>query len=214
MQVTRMVPKTLACAGALLFASNAALAVSVSDVTYEGENADAAEFVSPGNVTASDIDGLFGPTWSRLLKTDETTIGTFGGVEFTLDGTAPGETSGTYTLSWTDLPPDEDLPLVLDMTIALKAGNGYAAYLFNDLTFDEDPAGSGSGSGSGTWEIHFTNAGGQIPDLSHASIYFRDNPVPVPGTLLLLSLGLFGLRCKASRRQVIQTCPAGTVRCP
>ena len=141
--------------------------------------------------------------WGLLAKTDpDNSVGTntLSGIEFTLS--ASGGTSGTWTLSALDTngPAYANLPLYMDFVAVLKASNGYAAYFFDDVEV--------GGSNDGTWIIAFTNQGGQIPELSHLSLYTRLGadggipPIPEAETyaMMLAGLGLVGLMARRRRR--------------
>jgi MYXO-CTERM domain-containing protein len=181
-------------------ASATVQAFSITDVTFQippdaVQYADAAELV-PGNDSVSSINMLMGPfagdPWVLLDKTDDAS-NPFMGVTFELTADV-NATSGVWTLSWSETG-SPGLPLTMDFIFVTKAANDWGAYLFESITFTSDPL-----TGDGTFTISWTNNGGQIPGLSHASIYARvgeqdpdPNPVPTPGTLILLLLGLAAL---------------------
>lgn len=188
--------------------SNAA-GLSKDDMSFNGLAASDCYGIGAINDSAAAINGLMAwqdpvGDWALLAKTDpDSSVGTntLSGIDFTLS--ASGGTSGTWTLSAFDTngPAYANLPLYMDFVAVLKAGNGYAAYFFDDVTV--------GGSNDGTWTIAFTNKGGQIPDLSHLSLYTRLGadgsipPIPEAETyaMMLAGLGLVGLMAHRRRRQ-------------
>jgi len=177
-------------------------------MSFNLENADSCFGPINGNDTVASIGSQFGTGWTVLLKDDVGTLndgtGLFNGVAFSLDPVSGKD--GSWTLHWTDNNTTK-LPLSLDLAAVLKASNNYDGYLFEDLIFADAPA-----SGTGTWDINFLNNGGQVPNLSHFSLYARDNgPVPPSGGLVtgsipepesfgLMGLGLLSL--VAARRRI------------
>lgn len=188
--------------------------IDVCDVTLGSACADAVGSAT-GNDSNSAVNTVFpdGDDWVQLLKTDSGSAGSYMGIDFTMTGGAPGAaTSGDFTLNWS-ADPASLLPKAVDLIFVLKASPGWAGYLFDDEVLTDQ--GGGAGSSDGTWEITFTNPGGQIPGISHLAVYIRDgvcdpgNPIcdpggpgnlPAPGTLLLLGLGLLGFRVSRSAK--------------
>ena len=157
----------------LLFASLVSAAdCQVTDVTYETANADDCTNVASDN----DNSGNIGFSGFELITKDESSPDEWMGIEFTLTGIDTGSSSGNWTLAWADVGDPLDLPLTLDIVFVVKGSNNFASYLFEDLNLIGDP-----GSGSGTWEVTFENNGGQIPNISHASIYGKDPSTPPCG---------------------------------
>jgi hypothetical protein len=177
--------------------------LSTANMSLVGSNADDCYGVVSGNDNLAAINALnWGSNWSFVLKqayAGQTATGSFSGLDFSLIANA-GKT-GTWTLRVSDsngVTP-LNLPAELDLVAVLKAGNGYAAYLFDDTVLGV--------TNSGQWSVNFLNNGDQIPDLSHISLYARidgDHGIPsaVPEAntyaMMLCGLGLIGL---LTRRQ-------------
>ena len=205
----KMVRVTLTILAAGLLASKAQAIAMVTDVTFvipppyyatQAEN-------FTGNDSAASIlglGGLFGgDAWTLLDKASAFDNGEdgpgslFEGVSFELTAMEQGANTNIYDwgLTWATggLP---GLPLYTDFVFVTKGSSQGAAYYFDDVYFPSTDL-----SGDGTFLISYLNNGGNIPDLSHASVYGRltdefEPPaggVPVPGTLFLLGLGLVGL---------------------
>jgi hypothetical protein len=183
--------------------------LSVSDMSFRGSDADDCYGLVIANDDGSNVWPVTGTEtgWTLFAKDDVgggLTTGVVNGIRFTLDALPDTQAkSGTWVLTWTKVgEPGYDL--TMDIVAVLKGGNRFASYLFEQETFTGNPT-----TAAGTWQITYTNNGGQIPTLSHLSLYYRNathsstsssgggastgNGVPEPGVLWLTAAGLLGL---------------------
>ncbi len=177
--------------------------LSTSDMTYNNKSAnDCYGHVANDNDTVSDINALaWGNGWLFAARDNigsRDRSNTVLGIAWNIIASEGDE--GSWTLTGVDRNGTNPANLgdTFDFVGVLKGGNGWAAYLFDNVVFD--------GSDGGTYAIEFFNKGGKIPDLSHLSIYAREggkptNDVPEPGTLALAGFALLGLALTGRRQR-------------
>lgn len=186
--------------------------LSKGDMSFNDVSASDCYGVVTGNDPGSAINDLAHwktpeVEWTLLVKSDIDLNGGIGygnlsGIAFTLSASAG--TEGFWTLNALDTNglAYANLPATVDFVGVLKAGTGFAAYFFDDMVVSAD--------NNGTWAIAFNNNGGQVPDLSHLSLYTRIDmsggiPAAIPEAqtyaMMLVGLGLVGFMARRRTRQ-------------
>lgn len=202
-RITAGVAATLA---SLALAASAQAAIgdaSAADVTLAGQPADAfayAEGWNPHAGPSGDTSGFdsafagYGSGAWQLLDRAERWSGfqNTGQLNFSLT-----ETTGT-TGQWSVTNTSTTMNMTLDLVFAIHAGGQGGAWLFDDQMIQ---AGQ---TLDGTWQILWTNGGGNVPDFSNVTIFGRDivlTPIPEPAeyAMLVAGLGLLSLRSRAKR---------------
>jgi len=194
---------TPALAAGYCSAGTATEGIAAGNVTFEGASANDCYGVVTGNINGNNgaafLNGLnWGTGWTYLDATNSPGA-TFMGLEFKVAATRGA--TGSWTLAAVDTNGGAalNLPASLDFAVALKAGNEYAVWGFDNVVVD--------GSDNGFFSIVLTNEGGKTPDLSHLIVFGRESDggsisaIPEAKTyaMLLAGLGLIGF---AARRKL------------
>ena len=141
-----------------------------------------------------------GGNWSFVYKVSEDETegsGAFQGINIELTAVDLGDTDGNWSISWWDANGDAlpNLPLVIDIAAAFKAGTNIAYFLFEQVLLSAPSVQGQTVTRLGTFDLQVRNG------LSHESLFIRlaeesevppQEEVPVPGTLWLLMAPIVG----------------------
>ncbi|GAA4401716.1 PEP-CTERM sorting domain-containing protein [Quisquiliibacterium transsilvanicum] len=143
-----------------------------------------------------------------LDKSDDATTPTgIAGITFQVSANV----NGTWSVTWTDVSGLPNLPIIIDFVVGIAAGaEDYAGYLLDDVLLPITPT-----SGTGTFEVAFLNNGGQVPGLSHLSLFsagYRTpngggggGSVPEPAPIALMGLAFAGMALLRRRNKAAKS---------